>query len=79
SVDGPSLKNLSEHFRRNGAVLFTLIPLVEADNSLETALNEIEKLRVESLKHYWSYVLALKQRELLPQLMHLHKTLRTTA
>lgn len=78
-VDGPTLRKVFEHFRRGGGILFTLIPMTDAKNRIETALNELEKQRVESLKQYCSYVYAVKQNELLPHLIHLHKTMRMTA
>lgn len=79
SLDGPTLKKVDEHFRRNGGVLFILVPIIEADNELEAALNELEKHRIENLKPYSSYVFAVKQRDLLPQLIHLHKILKAAA
>ncbi|MEM0441056.1 MAG: DUF58 domain-containing protein [Candidatus Caldarchaeum sp.] len=78
-VRGELLRAVFEHFRRNGAIVFLLVPLADAQNKVETILNQLEKHRIESLKQYTGYVFGIQQTELTSHLTYLHKTLRMTA
>jgi len=64
--------------RRTGGVLFTLIPMLEADDGIRRALAILEDMRVEKFLHT-ANVAKISQHSLPSYLAHLHRVLRAAA